>query len=51
MDKEKKLQQCNGVKNNNEVTLRIRGNIDEFKKVLKKKAMLRQNILFYMILL
>ncbi len=38
MDKEKKLQQCNGVKNNNEVTLRIRGNIDEFKKVLKEKG-------------
>ena len=38
MDKEKKLQQCNGVKNNNEVTLRIRGSIDEFKKVLKEKG-------------
>lgn len=38
MDKEKKLQQCNGVKNNNEVTLRIRANIDEFKKVLKEKG-------------
>ena len=38
MDKEKKLRQCNGVKNNNEVTLRIRGNIDEFKKVLKEKG-------------
>ena len=38
MDKEKKLQQCNGVKNNNEVTIRIRGNIDEFKKVLKEKG-------------
>ena len=38
MDKEKKLQQCNGVKNNNEVTLRIKGNIDEFKKVLKEKG-------------
>lgn len=38
MDKKKKLQQCNGVKNNNEVTLRIRGNIDEFKKVLKEKG-------------
>ena len=38
MDKEKKLQQCNGVKNNNKVTLRIRGSIDEFKKVLKEKG-------------
>ena len=38
MEKEKKTQQCNELKNNNEVTLKIKGNIDEFKKVLKEKG-------------
>ena len=38
MEKNEKIQSCNGVKNNNEVTLRIKGDMDAFKNNLKEKG-------------